>query len=371
VVASGHAVSAAWTRGGGAAGASMARILATGTALPAYRLEAAAFSEALTRAFAPHFPDIRPLLRMAANCGVGARNIALPVDTILTPRTLSESSRCYADNAIALGTAAARQALARARLPSNAIDYVLTTSCTGYMLPSLDAHLVGRLGLRPDVRRLPITELGCLAGAAALARAADLLRSESNTAALVVAAELPSLTFQPGDGSMDNLVSSLVFGDGAGAAVLRAESGPGVEIVASRSLIVGGSLDEMGFDLRDGGFHVVLSKDVPRLLAGPLQTELTALLAAHQLTARDLGFACIHPGGPKILRAVDAALGVEGLTAASWRTLAEHGNQSSAAVLFILDRLLTDAPPRDGAYGLLAGFGPGLSIELSLLQWHA
>jgi alkylresorcinol/alkylpyrone synthase len=348
----------------------MARILATGTALPAYRLDAAAFSTALGRAFASHFPDIRPLLRMAANCGVRARNIALPVDTILQPRALSESNRCYAENAVALGTLAARQALERAQLPASAIDFVLTSSCTGYMLPSLDAHLVGRLGLRPDVRRLPITELGCLAGAAVLARAADLLRAEPDATALVVAAELPSLTFQPGDGSMDNLVSTLVFGDGAGAAVLRADRGPGVEIVASRSLIVGGSLDEMGFDLRDGGFHVVLSKDVPRLLAGPLQTELAALLATHGLAPRDLGFACIHPGGPKILRAVDAALGVEGLTAASWQTLAEHGNQSSAAVLFILDRLLAGAPPRDGAYGLLAGFGPGLSLELSLLRWR-
>jgi alkylresorcinol/alkylpyrone synthase len=125
----------------------------------------------------------------------------------------------------------------------------------------------------------------------------------------------------------------------------------------------------MGFDLRDGGFHVVLSKDVPHLLAGPLREAVTALLGAHGLAPRDLGFACIHPGGPKILRAVDASLGVEGLTAASWETLAEHGNQSSAAVLFILDRLLAKSPPPADSFGLLAGFGPGLSLELSLLRW--
>ena len=346
----------------------MARILATGTAVPPFALDAAGCAWALDRAFAPHTPDVRPLLRMAANCGVRERRIALPVEEILAPRSLDASNRRYAALAVDLGAAAARQALERARIDAAAIGLVITTSCTGYMLPSLDAHLVGQLGLRPDVRRLPITELGCLAGAAAIARAADLLAARGG-AALVVAAEFPSLTFQPADGSMDNVVSALVFGDGVGATVLAGDDGPGIEVVASRSLIVPDTLGEMGFDLRDGGFHVVLSKDVPRLLAGPLRGAVSTLLGAHHLSPRDLGFACIHPGGPKILRAVDAALGVEGLTAASWATLAEYGNQSSAAVLFILDRLLAETPPPAGSFGLLAGFGPGLSLELSLLRW--
>ena len=346
----------------------MARILAVGTATPAHRLDARGFQQALTRAFAPYYADLRPLLRMAERCGVRERYLALPVDEILAPRTLGESNRCYAEAAVALGELAARQALARSGVAPRDVDFIITVSCTGYMLPSLDAHLVGRLGLRADVRRLPITELGCLAGAAAFALAADLLRGATDATALIVAAELPSLTFQPGDGSMDNLVSALVFADGAGAALLRADGGPGLEIVASLSRIVPDTLPEMGFDLRESGFHVVLSKDVPALLGRPFAEATSDLLAAHGLTPRDLAFACIHPGGPKILRGVDAALGVEGLTAPSWSVLERFGNQSSAAVFTVLDQLNTVSSPAAGAFGLLAGFGPGLSLELSLLR---
>jgi len=349
----------------------MARIRATGTAVPAYHLEMAAFQQALIQAFGAHYPDARPLLRMAERCGVRERYIVLPVSQVLARRSLTESNRVYGEAAVSLGEAAARQALMRAAVRPDEIDFILTVSCTGYMLPSLDAHLVGRLGLRPNVRRLPITELGCVAGAAAFGRAADLLRGEPDGAGLIVSVEFPSLTFQPGDGSMDNLVSTLVFADGAGAAVLSTGAGAGIEIVESRSLLVPGTLAEMGFDLRESGFHVVLSKDVPGLLAEPFAAAVGALLASHRLALTDLAFAAIHPGGPKILRAVDAALGLEGLTAPSWSVLEHYGNQSSAAVFFILDRLLCNVPLRDGAFGLLAGFGPGLSLELSLLRFRA
>jgi alkylresorcinol/alkylpyrone synthase len=348
----------------------MPRILAMGTALPAYRLDAPAFQQALVTAFAPFYDDVRPLLRMAERCGVRERYIAMPPELVLVPRSLDERNRLYQQQAVGLGEQAALRALDAAGVLPAAIDIIITVSCTGYMLPSLDAHLAVRLGLRSDVRRLPITELGCLAGASAFARGADLLRAGRRATALVVAAEFPSLTFQPGDGSMDNLVSTLVFADGAGAAVLAGDAGPGIEIVASRSVLLPGTLAEMGFDLRESGFHVVLSKNVPGLLAEPFAGAARGLLAEHGLTIRDLGFACIHPGGPKILRAVDAALQVEGLTAPSWSVLERFGNQSSAAVFFIMDELLQNTPPRPGTFGLLAGFGPGLSLELCLLRQH-
>jgi len=347
----------------------MARVVAVGTAVPPYRLDATAARDVLIRAFAPRLDDARAVLRMAANAGVRERYLSCPADDLLKPRSLGETNRRYAEMATALAEQAARQALARAGLPPTAIDLVVTTSCTGYMLPALDACLVERLGLRPETRRLPITELGCLAGAAALSYAVALLAGLEARTALVIAVELPSLTFQPDDASMDNVVSALVFGDGAGAAVLRADEGEGMALIASRAAIVPGTLGAMGFDLRDDGFHVTLSKDVPRLLARPFAAAASALLADHGLAPGDLRFACIHPGGPKILRAVDAALGAEGLTAPSWEVLARFGNQSSAAVLFVLEQLFA-TPPLDNTYGLLAAFGPGLSLELGLLQWH-
>jgi alkylresorcinol/alkylpyrone synthase len=348
----------------------MPRIIALGSALPRHRLSASDFERTLATAFAPFYADTRPLLRMAERCGVRERYIALPAEEILSPRSLSDSNRVYQQQAIELGEQAATRALSAAGVAAERIDLIVTVSCTGHMLPSLDAHLAGRLGLRSDVRRLPITELGCLAGAAALGRTADLLRGEPNGVALVVAAEFPSLTFQPGDGSMDNLVSTLVFADGAAAAVMD-NAGRGLDVIASSSVLVPGTLAEMGFDLRESGFHVVLSKDVPGLLAGPFAAAAAALLADHGLCVRDLGFACIHPGGPKILRAVEAALQVEGLLAPSWHVLEHYGNQSSAAVFFVLEELMRSCPPPPGAYGLLAGFGPGLSIELSLLRQSA
>lgn len=349
----------------------MARIVSVGTAVPPYVLDAAAFEAALARAFAAHFADLRPLLRMAQRCGVRRRFVSLPVDALLEPRPLSASSRLYRDCVVPLAERAAREALRRAELPAAAIDLVVAVSCTGYLLPSLDAYLVASLGLRSDVRRLPISTLGCLAGAAALARTAELMHGSGASTALVVAAETPSLTFQPADGSMDNLVSSLVFADGAGAAVLRTDEGPGIAIESCASRFVPGTLDDMGFDLRDGGLHVVLSKDVPALLAPPFAEAVAGLLAEAGLGLRDLGFAVVHPGGPKVLQAVDGALGIEGLTAPSWRVLERYGNQSSAAVLFVLAQLLEESPPADGAWGLLAGFGPGLSLELALLRQRA
>lgn len=349
----------------------MARIVALGTAVPPHRLDAAAFQAAVSRAFAGAETDPRLLARMAAHCGVRERYIAAPVETVLAAGPLGERNRAYAAAAEELGESAARTALANAGVTPAAIDLVVTVSCTGYLLPSLDARLVPRLGLRSDVRRLPITELGCLAGAAALNRTAELLQARGLRTALVVAAEFPSLTFQPDDASMDNLVSALVFADGVAAAVLQADAGPGFAIADTLSLMLPGTLAEMGFELREGGFYVVLSKDVPALLAGPFAQATTELLGRHGLTPRDLGFACIHPGGPKILRAVDAALGVEGLTAPAWRVLERYGNQSSASVLFILDQIQRCSPPPDGSAGLLAGFGPGLSLELALLRFHA
>ncbi len=349
----------------------MARIVALGTAVPPHRLDAVTFQAAVAHAFADAMPDERLVARMAAHCGVRERYIAAPVEAVLAAGPLGERNRAYADAAEALGESAARTALAGAGVTPAEIDLIVTVSCTGYLLPSLDARLAPRLGLRPDVRRLPITGLGCLAGAAALNRTAELLHAPGLRTALLVAAEFPSLTFQPGDASMDNLVSTLVFADGAAAAVLRADGGPGFAVEDTVSLMLPDTLAEMGFELREGGFYVVLSKDVPALLAGPFAQTAAALLGRHGLAPRDLGFACIHPGGPKILRAVDAALGVEGLTAPSWRVLERYGNQSSASVLFILDQIRRCGPPPDGSAGLLAGFGPGLSLELALLRFHA
>jgi alkylresorcinol/alkylpyrone synthase len=347
------------------------RIIATATASPPHLLDRATLKAWARRLFPPR--RAAALDRLADGTGIAQRRVSLPVEEIVRPRPFERRNAEYAGRALELAESAARGALARAQLDAAAIDLVVTTSCTGLLIPSLSAHLAPRLGLRADVARLPITELGCAAGAAALARARDHLLARPARAALVIAVELPSLTFQLGDGSMQNLVAGALFGDGAAAAVLAdGARAPGPELVDARSHLWPDTTHLMGFRVADGGLHVVLDRDVPRFLAGRVRPLVDALLAAHGLLARDLAFAAIHPGGRRILDGLERDLALDArLTAPARHVLEQHGNMSSATVLFVLDEILRAPPPPTGSHGLLAAFGPGFAAELGLLRWEA
>ena len=245
------------------------------------------------------------------------------------------------------------------------------------MIPSLDAYLVDDLGLRRDVRRLPITELGCAGGAAALARAHDFLVGFPGACALVIAVELPSLSMQRADLSPANLVSTALFGDGAAAAVLTggetalARAPGSVAILETLCHIWPRSTYALGFDLKDDGFHTVLSKDVPALLKSEITALVTALAARRGLDRAQLTSFVLHPGGRKILGFVEEELGLTRAdTQPSWDVLRDYGNQSSASVLFVLHEWLAHRRPAAGTHGVLAAFGPGLTSEMLLLGWN-
>jgi alkylresorcinol/alkylpyrone synthase len=242
------------------------------------------------------------------------------------------------------------------------------------MIPSLDAHLVNELGFRPDVRRLPITGLGCVGGAAALARAHDFLVGFPEARALVVAVELPSLSMQRADLSLANLVSTAIFGDGAAAALLDGgavgQGTSGVRILETLAHIFPESTWALGFDLQDDGFHSVLSKDVPMLLKSEIARLVRVLAQRRGLSRDELSCFVLHPGGRKILAFAEEELGLRrDDTQPSWDVLRGFGNQSSASVLFVLHEWLTKRQPAAGAHGILAAFGPGLSTEMLLLKW--
>ncbi len=308
-----------------------------------------------------------------------------PVAELGRPHTLGESQARYRDHALRLGRQVAAAALDRAAVDAAAIDLVITVSCTGIMIPSLDAHLVDLLGLRPDVRRLPITALGCAGGAAALARAHDFLIGFPTAHVLVVAVELPSLSLQRADLSLANLVSTALFGDGAAAAVLAggdagggaprcdsdgARSRGSVSVLETRSHIFPHSTYALGFELRDDGFHSVLSKDIPLLLKTEIARLVGELAARRGLSRADLSCFVLHPGGRKILGVLEEELGLtRDDTQLSWESCGRYGNQSSASVLFVLHDWLTQRQPPPGAHGVLAAFGPGLTTELLLLGW--
>jgi alkylresorcinol/alkylpyrone synthase len=235
------------------------------------------------------------------------------------------------------------------------------------ILPSLDAELIPRLGLRPDVTRLPITELGCGAGVAALGRAHDYIGAYPDRAVLVLAVETPSLTFQPDDRSTDNLVATLVFGDGAGCVVLAGEPRSHAwSIESTGSVLVPEGAPHLGFELRDGGLHVVLSRDLPRIIEARLRGAVDDFLAKEGLCLNDVGVLMAHPGGPRVLDAIARALRLDSQRLQVSRCVfGRFANASSAGIFFVL---AATPPPATPARALMVAFGPGLSIELALLR---
>jgi predicted naringenin-chalcone synthase len=343
------------------------RLLSTATAVPPFQVERDTFKRYAEVLFGDR---ARAARQIADHALIETRYISRSHQDFLQPHTVEENARLYDETALALCETVARRALDRAHLDPARVDQIVTTSCTGIMIPSVDAFLVERLRLRRDVQRLPITELGCAGGAAALAQARQHQLAFPGHHSLVIACELPSLTFQPSDRSMTNLVATAIFGDGAAAAVLgptAQRSSP--RFLDSASHLFPASHHLMGFAVKTGGFHIVLDRDVPHYLKGKVRPLVEALLARNGLELRDVRFTALHPGGRKILEDLDADLGIGGLTEPSWDVLRRYGNLSSATVLFVLDEVMRRTPPPLGAHGLLAAFGPGFSAELSLLRW--
>ena len=370
-----------------AAGAPIS-ILATSTTVPEYEFGLAEAKAYLNKVFPLNESRTAMMLEVLVNSQIARRYCIYPLDYTIQPRPLGQTSKEYAEHSIILGRRVAADCLQRAGLAAADIDMLITVSCTGVMIPSLDAHLVNELGFRADVRRLPITELGCAGGAAALGRAWDYLRGVPEGNVLIVIVELPSVTFQRTDLSPANLISAALFGDGAAAAVVsrKGSSGSGngagasstngkkheplPQILATRSYLFPNSTDAMGFDLKETGFHIVLSKDVPQLIRDKIRGLVDGFLELHGLSQQDIAAFVLHPGGQKLLSYIEEELGLaKGLTQFSWDVLRDYGNLSSASVLFVLQEWMRKGQVAAGNYGLLAAFGPGFSAEMLLLQW--
>ncbi len=243
----------------------MITITATATAVPQHVLSLELVKEYFARTFSLSTRRLEAMFEVLDNSRIDRRYSLFPVDYLVQPRALRQKNSEYREHAIELSRQVAAQALARANRKASDVDMIVSVSCTGFMIPSVDAYLVSEMGFRPNVRRLPITELGCAAGAVGLTRAWEYLRAHPGGTVLLVAVELPTLTFQSGDLSQANLISTALFGDGASAAVITEGSGNGPAIIDSQSYLFPSSIDAMGFELQDNGFHIVLSKEVPQL----------------------------------------------------------------------------------------------------------
>jgi alkylresorcinol/alkylpyrone synthase len=347
------------------------KIAAVGKAFPAAYHDQEALLEALREQWSRQHHNPRRLEQLHKNVLVRGRHLALPLQEYAGLR-FGAANDAWIRVGQQLGEAAIRDALGQAGLGVDEVDALYCVSVTGIANPSLDALLMTRLGLPPRTKRLPIFGLGCVAGAAGIARAADYVKAYPGQVAVLLSVELCSLTVQLRDLSVANLVATGLFGDGAAAVVVvgaeRGSAGP--RVVDTRSVFYPGTEHVMGWHVSEAGFRIVLSGEVPLMVEKHLRGDVDAFLAEHGLRRGDIEAWICHPGGPRVLEAMQEALELpaEALEL-SWQSLREVGNLSSASVLLILQETLQRRPPRPGAWGMLLAMGPGFCSELVLLRW--
>ncbi|MFZ0418675.1 MAG: 3-oxoacyl-[acyl-carrier-protein] synthase III C-terminal domain-containing protein [Candidatus Sulfotelmatobacter sp.] len=317
------------------------------------------------------------LARLHRNVTVDGRYLAIPAEEYVDIKTWGQANDIWIRVAQELGEQALCRALQNAGVNPEDLGCLLFTTVTGVASPSIDGMLINRMGLPANIRRTPIFGLGCVAGAAGIARASDYVRAYPKQAAALVSVELCSLTLQREDLSVANLISSGLFADGSAAVIVTGDefeashhqiSGP--TILATRSIFYPDTEDMMGWNISEKGFRIILSTEVPNLMRKNLGRDVDAFLADNGYQRSDLKSFVLHTGGPKVLDASADALGLHnGELDASWDCLRKVGNLSSASVLCVLEDVMKNRRPEPGTLGLLAAMGPGFCSELLLLQW--
>lgn len=355
------------------------RIVSVEGVLPEHRYTQDEITPAFARQMLRGEVNEKVVERFHTNACVESRHLALPLERYAELADFTESNDAFIEAGVELGARAVTDALKAVGLTPQDVDLIISATVTGLAVPSLDARVAALTGMRPDVVRVPLVGLGCVAGAAGVARLHDYLRGRPDGVAVLMAVELCSLTLQRDDASTANLVASGLFGDGAAAVVAvgreRAEeldvspAAPQPDVLATRSRLYPDSERAMGWDVGAGGLKIVLDSSVPSLVNRHVGGDVRGFLSDHGLSQDDIEWYVAHPGGPKVLEAMQDALGVgrEALQV-TWDSLARIGNLSSASVLHVLADTLADRPPRPGSYGLMLAMGPGFCSELVLLR---
>jgi len=339
-------------------------LLALATAVPPHRLEQAAVAEVARRTYAASFARFPKLADVFVNAGIERRYSVRPIEWFDAPHDWSERTQAYLDGASALFVQAARAALERAGVAARDVDVVVTVSSTGIATPSLEARVGADMGFRPSALRVPVFGLGCGGGVAGMSLGARLARAEPGEIVLVVVVELCTLAFRNDRSNKADVISAALFGDGAAAVVLRAERADApLQIGAAADHTWPGTLDIMGWSIDPAGFGVVLSRSLPRFVRERLAAPARRFIKSARIAAPQFIF---HPGGAKVLDAIEAALDLQKGTLRDEReVLRGHGNMSAPSVLFVLERAL-----KRGLRGsaVLSALGPGFTASFLKLE---
>ncbi|TVS00196.1 MAG: type III polyketide synthase [Rhodospirillales bacterium] len=345
-------------------------ILGTATAVPAQALSQDAVRSRAAAIFRERPALVEHLAPVYDNAGIRNRYSTVPLDWYASDHGWRERNALYLEHALALSAEAAERCLEKAAVPLGSVDALVAVSTTGIATPSLDALLMQRLGMRRNVIRLPLFGLGCVGGVLGLARAAQVSRAERGCRVLLVVTELCGLTFRRRDASKSNVVATALFGDGAAAVLLGPAGeapGPVVTVGAAGEHTWPNSLDVMGWEVEDDGLRVIFSRDIPTLIRESFQPALQAFLERHRLSATDFDRFLCHPGGAKVLDALEDVLGLaSGALTDARSVLRDYGNMSAASVLFVLDRALNS--DGIGRRALMTGLGPGFTAGFVVLE---
>lgn len=312
----------------------------------------------------------RKVIKLFEGAGVDKRYSIMDPVEVFTATSFEEKNNIYKREVIQLAEQSLKKSLQKANLKSTDLDYIITVSCTGIMIPSVDAYLINSLGMKQDIVRLPVTEMGCAAGVSGIIYAKNFLKANPNKRAAVVAVEAPTATFQLNDFSMTNIVSAAIFGDGASSVILSSfDEDKGPIIIDEEMYHFFDATHMMGFNLVNSGLQMILDKEVPQKIADHFPAIIHPFLAQNKLTIEDINHLIFHPGGKKIVQTVEDLFGKLGKNINDTKeVLRLYGNMSSATVLYVLERFM-DRNPTKGERGIMLSFGPGFSAQRILLEW--
>ncbi len=312
----------------------------------------------------------RKVIKLFEGAGVDKRYSIMHPEEVFTATSFEEKNDIYRREVVKLAEDSVKKSLEKSKLKATDIDYIITVSCTGIMIPSLDAFLINSLKMKQNIIRLPVTEMGCAAGVSGMIYAKNFLKANPNKRAVVVAVESPTATFQLNDYTMTNVVSAAIFGDGAASVILSShEDDKGPVMVDEAMYHFYDATHMMGFKLVNTGLQMILDKEVPQKIADHFPAIVHPFLEQNNLTIADIDHLIFHPGGKKIVQTVEDLFGVLGKNINDTKEVLKlYGNMSSATVLYVLERFM-DSNLEKGERGLMLSFGPGFSAQRILLEW--